>query len=100
RRPTGPGPGAGTSTQAPRPPGRTPTRPPSKIRTGDDEPRPEPIEARASDFSPGEFEDREPSVSSTGALPRTPSLKGVKRTPTRERRAEERAPAPEDPDER
>src|SRR4051812_45646386 len=32
RRPTGPGPGAGTSTQAPRPPGRTPTRTSSKVR--------------------------------------------------------------------
>jgi eukaryotic-like serine/threonine-protein kinase len=100
RRPTGSSTNAGTSTQAPRPPappGRTPTR--TRARAEDD--RPEPAPSRASDFSPEDVEDREPSrsVSST-ALPRTPSLKGVKRTPTRERRAEDLAPEPEPEDAR
>jgi hypothetical protein len=61
--------------------------------------------ARASDFSPEDIDDvREPSrsvsVSATGAIPRAPSLKGFKRSPTRERRAEERAPEPEERDDR
>jgi hypothetical protein len=101
RRPTGPGAGA-TNTQAPGPPARVRTKTAPRIRGDEDdrrpEPPPEPREMRASDFE----EPREPSrsvsvsVSSTSALPRTPSLKGAKRTPTAQRRTEERTPDPDE----